>query len=374
MLRDELLLAWWRLAKLPRVGNVTLNDIRQQLASPADLLNITREQLLQTGLKEQAVERWFTDESLSEGFDVMRGWRQHNRCGVLLAGVAPYPEALAATRDAPLFLYYHGDLDALQQPMVALVGSRNPTPYGLEWAHSCSSALAASGVTVVSGLALGIDGAAHQGAVTNGRTVAVLGSGLDVIYPQRHLGLAQMVMQQGLLLSEFPPGTQPKPENFPSRNRIVSGLSLGIVVVEAAVKSGSLITARLAAEQGREVFALPGAVTNPLSHGCHQLIREGALLVQNADDIRQELGLDFAAPQQADLGLEREENAQSPETPPVTANTVPTLVTHIDYTMTSTDVIAIRSALAIQELLPQLLDLELSGWLRQVPGGYMRLK
>ena len=362
MLRDELLLAWWRLSKLPGLGNVTLNEIRQQLTKPAELLTLTHEQLQGLGLSAEAAERWLTDDSLSAGFELLRDWRHHNRCGVLLAGMDPYPQALAATRDAPLFLYYHGDLEALRQPMVALVGSRNPTPYGLDWAQNCAASLAAAGITVVSGLALGVDGAAHQGALSGGRTIAVLGSGLDVIYPQRHLGLAQMVMQKGLLLSEFPPGTQPKPEHFPSRNRIVSGLSLGVVVVEAAQKRGSLITARLAAEQGREVFALPGAVTNPLSHGCHQLIREGALLVQNADEIRQELGLQDGLTAQVALALE-----------PV-ATGVPALVSHIDYSMTATDVIAIRSALTIAELLPQLLDLELSGWLRQVPGGYMRLK
>src|SRR5690606_9733759 len=159
----------------------------------------------------------------------------------------------------------------LQQPMIAMVGSRNPTPYAREWTQQTARELAATGVTVVSGLALGIDGAAHQGALESGRTVAVLGGGVDVSYPPRHLGLAQMIMHKGLLLSEFAPGTAPQPSHFPSRNRIVSGLSLGTVVAEAASKSGSLITAKLAAEQGREVFALPGAVTNPLSHGCHQL-------------------------------------------------------------------------------------------------------
>ena len=166
-----------------------------------------------------------------------------------------------------------------------MVGSRNATPYALEWAQATAAELAKAGVTVVSGLALGIDGAAHQGAISAGSTIAVLGSGVDVIYPQRHVGLAQMLVGKGLLLSEFELGFAPQPPNFPSRNRIVSGLSLGVVVVEAALKSGSLITAKLAADQGREVFALPGAVTNPLSHGCHQLIRDGAVLVQNAAEV-----------------------------------------------------------------------------------------
>ena len=361
MLRDELLLAWWRLAQLPGIGNVALNDIRQQLGDPARLLSISPQELTDLGLAAEAAQRWRDDDTLSAGFDAVSQWRQHKHCGVLLAGVKPYPPALASLRDAPVFLFYHGDLATLTQPMVAMVGSRNPTPYGLEWAQSTAAALAKAGVCVVSGLALGIDGAAHAGALSSGRTIAVLGTGPDVIYPQRHLGLAQMVMQKGLLLSQFVPGTAAKPEHFPSRNRIVSGLSLATVVVEAAPKSGSLITARLAAEQGREVFALPGAVTNPLSHGCHQLIREGAVLVQSADDILQELGINVQ-PAQASLELT------------AAAGPVPALVTHIDYTATSTDLIAIRSALSIPQLLPQLLDLELSGWLAQVPGGYMRRK
>ncbi|MDK2778225.1 MAG: DNA-processing protein DprA [Pseudomonadota bacterium] len=371
MLRDELLRAWWRLSRLPGVGNVTLNEIRSQLDHPAALLSCTAEQLIAMGLKPAAAQRWAQDRSLDDGFQQLQQWRQHNRCGVMLAGIAPYPEALASLRDAPLFLYYHGDLQALQQPMIAMVGSRNPTPYGLEWAQTTAAELAAAGLTVVSGLALGVDGAAHHGAVRGGRTIAVLGSGPDVIYPQRHLGLAQMVMQSGLLLAEFPPGTQPQPAHFPSRNRIISGMSLGVVVVEAALKSGSLITARLAAEQGREVFALPGAVTNPLSHGCHQLIRDGACLVQSAADILTELAL-----QPAGSGAGSQVAGQQTELPlqPEAAAQVPSLVTHIDYTATSTDVIAIRSALSIPQLLPQLLDLELQGWLMQVPGGYMRLK
>ena len=378
MLRDELLLAWWRLAKLPGVGSVTLGDIRQNLSRPHDLLSCTAAQLQSFGLKADAAARWLDDPSLSDGFDVLQRWRNHNRCGVLLAGVSPYPETLASLRDAPTFLYYHGDLACFSQPMIAMVGSRNPTPYGAEWAQQTASQLAAAGLTVVSGMAIGIDGAVHQGALSCGRTIAVLGSGPDVIYPQRHLGLAQMVMQKGLLLSEFAPGTEPQAKHFPSRNRIISGLSLGTVVVEAAIKSGSLITARQAAEQGREVFALPGAVTNPLSHGCHQLIREGACLVQNAQDVLQELNL-LPEQAQAQAQLEFDEPADVPVVLPSTATAavrteVPQLVTQVDYSATSTDVIALRSTLPISQLLPQLLDLELQGWLAQVPGGYMRLK
>lgn len=360
MLKDELLLAWWRLAQLPGVGPSTLYDLRQNLGGLSYLLHASDADLARAGLHPQAIERYRSDATLSQGFEGVQAWRQHKRCGVLVAGDTAYPSALSAVRDAPWLLYYHGDVQLLTRPMVAMVGSRNPTPYGQEWAQQCATELAQAGVVVVSGLALGIDGAAHHGALLGGSTVAVLGSGLDVIYPPRHVGLAQMVMQKGLLLSEFAPGTAPKPEHFPARNRIISGLSLATVVVEAALKSGSLITARLAGEQGREVFALPGAVTNPLSQGCHQLIRDGAILVQQAADILQELNLAPAA--NAPVSVASTQGAQ------------PHLLQYIDYTATANDVIAMRSGLLMAELLPQLLDLELQGWLQQVPGGYARTR
>ena len=266
-----------------------------------------------------------------------------------------------------------------------MVGSRNPTPYAAEWAKNCSRELAQQGITIVSGLALGIDGAAHSGAVESGRTIAVLGCGADVIYPRRHARLFDAILASGgLILSEFPPGTAAQAKHFPSRNRIVSGLSLGVVVVEAAIKSGSLITARQAAEQGREVFALPGAVNNPLSRGCHHLIKDGAVLVECANDILQELGLPepgfepassqsqiqsdlFAAPGRQNS--QKSQHSQSSNRVAVNA-----LISHIDFSATSIDVIAIRSQLPVHELMPQLLELELQGWLQQVPGGYCRLR
>lgn len=357
-LKDEHFLAWWRLANVEGVGNVGLNKVRNALPDPRDLATCSVQDLIELGLSEKIAKSWQSDAQHSQGFEVLQQWRNRQASGVLLAGVAPYPETLSSLPDAPIILYYYGNLAALNQPMIAMVGSRNATPYALQWAEQTAANLASNNITVVSGLALGIDGAAHQGAVRSGSTIAVLGSGLDIIYPQRHLGLAQMISQQGLLLSEFQPGTRPQAQHFPSRNRIVSGLSLGTVVVEAAVKSGSLITARLAADQGREVFALPGAVINPLSHGCHQLIRDGAILVQNSAEIMQELGLESG--QQLDL---LDEKAPSK---------VPSLLQYIDFNVTTMDVIAQRSALTMAELLPELLDLELQGWLQQVPGGYQR--
>lgn len=378
MLREELVKAWWKLMQIPGVGRVTLNEIRQQLSHPDELIRCTPQQLVAMGLNAEAAQRWHSDESLLKGFDKLLAWCQPKGYGVLLAGVAPYPEALATLRDAPTILYYHGNLECLSQPMVAMVGSRNPTAYGQQWAQHTAQELAGAGVTVVSGLAMGIDGHVHQGAVQGGRTIAVMGSGPDVIYPQRHLGLAQMIMKDGLLLSEFEPGTEPQARHFPSRNRIISGLSLATVVVEAAIKSGSLITARQAAEQGREVFALPGLVNNPLSQGCHQLLRDGAYLVQNADDILLELGLKGEPRNpQASLNFTPAADKTGTRPKPTTLSApldLPALVSHIDFSATSADIISIRSELAMPELLAQLMELELDGWISQAPGGYQRLK
>lgn len=361
MLKDESLLAWWRLLRLPGVGLVSANAIRQRLNNPCDLARLTLADLVAYGLRPDAAQRWLTDSSLTAGFEAVVQWRQQPQCGVLLAGLAPYPDALSSLRDAPILLFYQGDLSVLQGPCVAMVGSRNPTPYAREWAQQTAKQLAAADVTVVSGLAVGIDGAVHQGAIDGGKTIAVLGSGLDVIYPAKHLGLAHMIVQHGLLLSEFPPGTAAHASHFPARNRIISGLSRATVVVEAAIKSGTLITARLAAEQGRDVMALPGAVTNPLSRGCHQLIRDGALLVESADDILREC-LSLPMQSQADLFAHGSTSA------------VPVLVSVIDYSLTPIDVIGLRSQLSMAQLLPELLELELQGWLQQVPGGYVRLR
>ncbi len=201
-----------------------------------------------------------------------------------------YPALLAEIPVAPAVLFADGNIDALWQPQLAVVGSRNPTAGGVANARDFASTMARQGFTITSGLAAGIDATAHQAALDAGAmTVAVLGSGVDTIYPARNRALAAAIRQHGVLVSEFPPGTGAKREHFPSRNRIISGLSLGVLVVEAALNSGSLITARLAAEQGREVFALPGSIHNPLSKGCHRLIREGARLVETDAEILQEL-------------------------------------------------------------------------------------
>lgn len=381
---EELLFAWWRLKRLPGVGNITFNQLRQQLSSPSELLQLGADQLVSLGLKPELAERWERETGSDPTFDHLLHWSAQPNQGVLLAGTDGFPDALAVLDDAPTFLWWRGLLDTLEYPAIAMVGSRNPSPYGREWATQCASELAQAGYCVASGLAIGIDGAAHRGALQQGRTLAVLGSGIDVVYPKRHGGLMNEIAANGLLLSEFPLGTEPRAPHFPARNRIVSGLCRAVVVVEAGLPSGSLITAKLAAEQGREVMALPGMISNPLSRGCHQLIRDGAVLVESAEQVLQEIeGFQLAPPPQRVMGRgtsgtrQRQVSTAQPATPaprPVASGKVPIPVEQIDFNTTSVDVIAIRSGMAITDLLVSLLELEMDGWVSKEPGGYRRLR
>jgi DNA processing protein len=213
-------------------------------------------------------------------------WLRRPDCCRIEPGHPHYPPQLLAIPDPPQSLFVRGDPALLALPQLAIVGSRGPTPTGRETAFAFARRLANAGLAVTSGLAAGIDSAAHQGALAaNGRTLAVCGTGLDRVYPRHNQSLAEDIAARGALVSEFPPGTPPLPHHFPRRNRLISGLSLGVLVVEARYRSGSLITARLAAEQGREVFALPGSIHNPLARGCHRLIRDGARLVESPEEV-----------------------------------------------------------------------------------------
>jgi len=219
-----------------------------------------------------------------------RRWIESEQISLIDAASARYPPLLAQAAAAPALLYVKGNVGSLSSPQLAMVGTRNPTQPGERTARAFAGFLSAAGLTITSGLAAGIDAASHEGALERGgATIAVLGTGLDAIYPRQHRALAARIAAQGALVSEYPPGSPPLRANFPRRNRIISGLCLGTLVVEAARHSGSLITARLAGEQGREVFAIPGSIHSPLARGCHALIRNGAKLVENADDILSEL-------------------------------------------------------------------------------------
>jgi DNA processing protein len=302
--------------------------------------------------------------------DEALGWLDHGRRQLVHRAHPAWPALLKDVADAPLALFTEGDPTLLGYPLLAIVGSRHPTPAGIENAAAFAGHLAGRGIGICSGLASGIDAAAHQGALgAAGVTVAVLGCGPDQVYPAENRELFRSIAASGLLVSEYPPGTPPRRENFPRRNRLISGLSLGTLVVEAARRSGSLITARLAGEQGREVFAIPGSIHNPMARGCHRLIREGAVLVETADDILRELGPLAAAA------------AEGPgDGPENAAETGPSVESGLDpeyaklleafgFEAVTADILARRTGLTAAEVSSMLLILELQGHVGSAPGG-----
>ncbi len=274
-----------------------------------------------------------------------------------------YPGLLRQISGFPTLLYASGNLHLLREPQVAIVGSRNCTPSGAQTAFDFAAQLSSGGLSITSGMALGIDAAAHRGALhASGKTIAVTGTGLDLIYPARNRKLAAEILQQGLIVSEFPLGTRAQPANFPQRNRIISGLSMATLVVEAAQRSGSLITARLAAEQGREVYAIPGSIHNPQTRGCHQLIRDGAMLVDAPKDIVAELSglVGFVLEHQYE-GLREQPRSLDREHRQ--------LLETIGYDPVNCDILVQRSGLTIDKLSSMLLVLELSDLIQSAPGG-----
>ncbi len=299
-------------------------------------------------------------------------WLSANQIQVLDTDSEYYPKLLLEVRRAPPILYVMGDPKVLALPQIAVVGSRNPSPSGRDNASRFAADLAANGVTITSGLALGVDAAAHQGALAvNGTTIAVLGTGIDRIYPQRNRQLAgQIVRSGGAVISEFPLGTEPQPSNFPQRNRIISGLSFGVLVVEAAIKSGSLITARYALQQDREVFAIPGSIHNPLSRGCHALIKDGAKLVEAAKDIVDEI--------QGFLSLKWQETGFLASAMPkfeeelITSDNEEMILSHLDFDPVSIDQLAERTGLGVGELMASLLTMEVKGLVGNLGSGYAR--
>jgi DNA processing protein len=274
---------------------------------------------------------------------------------VLVLGDAQYPAALLQTADPPLLLYVQGRVALLAARSLAIVGTRHPSPQGLQNAHAFAAHFSQQGWVVASGLAQGIDGAAHLGALEGAAgTVAVLGTGLDVIYPRSHQNLAEGIAAHGALVSEFAPGTPALPLHFPQRNRIIAGLTQGTLVVEAALKSGSLITARMALEAGREVFAVPGSIHAPQSKGCHALIKQGAKLVENAQDVLDELGGTRSLPLAAPVGDTREADP---------------LLAALGHDPTTLDALQARTGMATAVLNARLLELEFEGRISRLPGG-----
>jgi len=303
-------------------------------------------------------------------------WLSRPDAHLLTPADAGYPPLLREIANPPPQLFVRGNVDALTLPQLAIVGSRNATPAGAESAHSFASHLAARGFCITSGLAEGIDAAAHRGALaTAGRTIAICGTGLDVVYPRQHEQLAEnIVASGGALVSEFAPGTQVHRSNFPRRNRLISGLSIGTLVVEASLRSGALITARHAMEQGREVFAIPGSIHNPVARGCHHLIRSGAKLVETADDIVEELDGLLASLRQSDAVGPLSNPSESEGSTAEPDEQYARLLAAMAWDPVDADSLVIRSGLTIAEVSSMLLLLEMQGSVRALSGGrYQRL-
>ncbi|TRZ93322.1 MAG: DNA-protecting protein DprA [Rhodocyclaceae bacterium] len=360
--RQELA-SWLRLTLIPGVGGEARRALLKAFGLPQAIFE-AGSRALSAIIDPAAAERLLSHECGAD-IDTALDWAAQPGNQLLTLADADYPQSLLSSDDPPVLLYAKGNTAVLNRPMLAIVGSRNATAQGARDAEAFAKALGDAGLTIVSGLALGIDAAAHRGALaTAAGTVAVIGTGADRLYPARNEALARTIAEQGVVLSEFPLGTPALGSNFPRRNRIIAGLGLGCLVVEAALRSGSLITARLAAESGREVFAIPGSIHSPLARGCHQLIRQGAKLVESAADILEELRWETARSAAFISGQIVVPHNESEERVLAFLGDAPCAV----------DTLSARSGLTPADLLAMLLPLELAGRVAQLPGGlYQRL-
>jgi DNA processing protein len=364
---------WLALHHAPGIGAATCRRLLEALGNPAAVRRAPAGQLQSLGLAQQAIEA--LRSPAPSPLERELAWQEAANNHIIGLDDRAYPALLRQIPDPPVVIYAHGDISLLDSLQLAIVGSRNPTPAGQQTAEDFARHLSLAGLVITSGLATGIDAAGHEGALSADRpTIAVMGTGLDRVYPARHRDLAHRIAARGVLVSEFPLGTEPRPGNFPRRNRIISGLSLGTLVVEAAIRSGSLISARCATEQGREVFAIPGSIHNPLARGCHALIRQGAKLVETAQDILDELGPLAGAWATADPLETAGDDATAAGAWSPDAE-YSQLLDYIGYDPTSIDSLVSRSGLTPAEVSSMLLQLELGGYVAPSPGGlYNRLK
>lgn len=379
MEREELA-GWLRLSLTAGVGNTTARTLLTSFGLPENIYCQSLSTLSDIVSTRQAGALQQPPDALPALVELTWAWLQHDteRRRVLTLGDPAYPQSLLNMEDPPLLLYGMGAPQAWQanglaecvNHSLAVVGSRNPTPQGLANARQFSHVLAQAGLTVVSGLALGVDGAAHEGALSGAAagqlaTIAVVGTGLDRVYPKQHLNLAHRIAEHGVLLSEYPLGTPPLANNFPKRNRIICGLARATLVVEAALKSGSLITARLASEQGKDVFAIPGSIHSPQARGCHALIKQGAKLVECAQDILEEYPLDASTAAAAGTAGA---DAASTENDNLTPTDID-LLEALGFDPTSLDGLQARTGLDTSTLQAKLMELELCGLVARLPGG-----
>jgi DNA processing protein len=357
------LAGWLRLQQTDGVGLMTAHKLLERFGTPEGVFVASRAQLLEAVSARQAEALLAAPPAtLAAALDAVQAWQQQPGNRLLAWGDPAYPEYLRNISAAPLLLYLKGRAGLLPQRSVAVVGSRNASRQGVLNAEALAQALSAAGLVIVSGLALGIDAAAHTGGLNGpGGTIAVLGTGIDRIYPARNGALARRIAEEGCIVSEYPLGTPPSRDNFPRRNRIISGLAQGVLVVEAAAQSGSLITARLAAAQGRDVYAVPGSIHATLSKGCHQLLREGARLAESAADVLQALHMADAAAAGPRAGFDD--------------SFVDRVLAAMGADPVQAEVLALHLGEAPGVLQGQLLALELAGLLERLPGGmFQRLR
>jgi DNA processing protein len=353
---DATLASWLTLSQIPGLGNEGQRKLLQAFGSPEAIF-------LASSAELNRIVKPAISSSITRGFDdatlaATEAWLSDPLNRIVTVADAAYPQALLNIADPPLLLYIKGRTELLNAPALAIVGSRNASPQGLRNAEAFALAASDAGLSIVSGMAHGIDAAAHLGGLSGkSSSIAIVGTGLDKVYPSAHRELAHRLAQDGLIVSEFPLGTPPLPANFPRRNRIISGLSLGCLVVEASLQSGSLITARMALEQGREIFAIPGSIHSPQSKGCHALIKQGAKLVESAQDVLEELG----------NGLVGASTSAAP-------SPRHSLSDHLGFDPVDLDTLSQRSGLTVASLSAILLQLELDGQITALPGGlYQRI-
>ncbi len=346
------LAAWLSLCLTPGLGAAAIRRLLQEFGLPEKIVSVEASALARiAGDTAPALKSGATRVAVEHALK----WASHADNHIVTLADAGYPRLLLEISDPPPLLYARGNIDLLARPALAVVGSRNGTAQGLRNAEAFARTFSEGGLTIVSGLALGIDAAAHRGGLVGaGSTIAVLGTGIDVVYPKSNAALFEEIAQRGLLLSEYPLGTPSIAHNFPRRNRLISGISRGCLVVEAAVGSGSLITARLAAEQGREVFAIPGSIHSPLSRGCHSLIKQGAKLVEAAEDVLAEFG-----------SWRHASTSASATAPQGEAG----LLAHMGFDPVDIDALCERAGLRAEAVTAELLRLELDGLVATLPGG-----
>ncbi len=354
-----------RLNQIPRFGASRIHQLLEKIPLTT-LLNFDKSAFHQLGFDDAQINAWFTPNQ--DEIEKTLQWAEQTACRIICLFDEDYPYLLKQIASPPPLLFCKGNSTFLNAPQFAMVGSRHCSAYGEYWAKYFATELSLAGFYITSGLALGIDGFCHQAVVNmNGQAIAVLGCGLNEIYPKKHYKLAEKILEnQGVILSEFLPSQPPVAKHFPQRNRIISGMSQGVLVIEAGLKSGSLITARYALEQNRDIFALPGNIQNQFSQGCHQLIRQGAILVESVQDILEVTQPYCYCPRSLS-------QVEIPHQTFMSKQDEPPLLKHISYRAISLDELVQLSAMPIDELICELLNLELQNWIVQENGQYRRL-